>query len=86
MLGRSSENSGTPNKKSRNSVITMDTLMNMCHEMAKEGNKPFFEALNSLHLMANISEHRSEYLNDLILTAKEHENYELAQMIAKFVR
>ena len=86
MLGRFTENSSTPNKKSKSSVITKDMLENLCNGMAKRGNKPFFEALNSLHLLANVSEHDSEYLKDLILTAKEHGNYELAQMIEEFAR
>ena len=73
------------NKKFKSCPIGIPKLMFLCDEMAKKGDKDFFNALNRLGIMANILKCRSECFNDFEVTAQEHDHIELAETIIRYI-
>ena len=84
-LGESTEYSAST-KRFRSSALSMQMLVYLCDEMAKRGDKDFFNALISLGILANVLKNRGEYFQDFSVTAREHDHKELAEIIEKCTR
>ena len=63
----------------------MPKLMFLCDEMAKRGDKDFFNALSRLGIMTNILKCRRERFNDFEVTAQEHGHIELVETIRRYI-
>ena len=69
-------------------IVSIDTrmLVYLSDEMAKRGDKHFFDALNRLGVIRKVLENRCEYFEDVVTTARQHDHSELAVAIEKSSR